>query len=121
MRNVSKANIVCLPIMMTIGLGVGYALADKINLRANEGYSSLCKAVSLAERRVDQDYGSRTFINGMRRILKDGNLEYYTFQVKADIDGGETNMLVNVDMRKEDAIIDVDFKAASGFVGAFSF
>ena len=30
-------------------------------------------------------------------------------------------MFVNVDMRKEDAIIDVDFKAASGFVGAFSF
>ena len=81
----------------------------------------LPRAVYLAQKEIDCRYGKNAFLFGMRRVLKDGENEYYTFQVKIKRKDSFVKLIVNVDMTGELFRIDIDPAEKYGFKGEWDF
>lgn len=76
------------------GLFVGYKLGKQQYCIG--GFNG---ALILAQGKVDALYGDGTFMYGLRRILKDGNNEFYSFSLQLPYESSQSNILVNVDLR----------------------
>lgn len=85
------------------------------------GDCPMCEAFQLAENEVDHQFGDQTFLKGFRRVLKDGEHDYYAFQVKALMDGKTTNLVVNVDLTGICGVVTIDYKAGYRFTGDYIF
>lgn len=111
--------ITCMLMLFTLGICAGYAFAHVMFVQRRD--SVLADAFLIAERSIDQYYGKGVFARGFRRVLQDGDKDYYTFQVKAETESVRTNILVNVDMTKMPSRVDFDYAAGYSFKGEFAF
>ena len=111
--------IMCILTLFALGICVGYAFAHVMFVQRRNPV--LAEAFLIAERSVDQRYGKGVFVRGFRRVLQDGDKDYYAFQVKAETESVRTNILVNVDMTKMPSCVDFDYVAGYSFKGEFAF
>lgn len=105
--------------LLAIGAGVGFGFARM--MYARRGMPDLAKAFQIAEDAIDRRYGKGVFVRGFRRVLQDGDKDYYAFQVKAETESVRTNILVNVDMTKSPSRVELDYAAGYSFKGEFAF
>lgn len=85
------------------GLFIGYELGKRQCCA-----SSFFGALSLAQRKVDALYGDGTFMYGLRRILKDGDNEFYSFSLQLPHANSQSNTFVNVDLRGHMPVLSIE-------------
>ena len=91
----SKIFKLCVIVLaIEFGLFIGYKLGKR--QYCTSGFHG---AWILAQGKVDTLYGDGTFMYGLRRILKDGNDEFYSFSLQLPYESPQSNILVNVDLR----------------------
>lgn len=114
-------HVLLISVFIIIGFSCGVLTAKtKCNV-VPMGDWELGSAFQLAEKEVDGHFGKRSFLQGFRRVLKDGEHDFYAFQVKTCANGMKTNLLVNVDLTGVRNVVNIDYKAGYSFSGEFEF
>ena len=85
------------------GMFIGYKLGKR-----QYCISRFNGALILAEAKVDTLYGDGTFMYGLRRILKDGNNEFYSFRLQLPHENSPSNTIVNVDLRGHNPVVSIE-------------
>ena len=65
-------------------------------------------ALILAHGKVDSVYGDGTFMYGLRRILKDGDKEFYSFSLQLPHESSQLNIFVNEDLRGHMPVVSIE-------------
>ena len=115
-RNKKLILLLCqIALCLEIGFFLGVRLARASSPKNLEG------AIRMARLKVDSQYGNNAFLYGLRRVLKDGEKDFYAFQVKVFLGKTSRKLLVNVDMTKKPCEVTIDSAETYDFRGDWAF